>query len=156
MLLRLGQEHEVSYEAKLDGLSKIKVKGSVMAVGNSRSKVGDQLRKLKHRMILIEGSLFWNKCQNWVFRYRDRGVSIGHGRDGEHGDFSDFFTWPTKWQSSAQPVRRDLILTPREAIIIGSSTQHPGDPERRAGPDQNVDYAGSLSCQKRTLSVSKG
>jgi hypothetical protein len=36
-------------------------------------------------------------------------VSIGHDGDGEHGDFSDFFPWPTKWQSSAPPVRRDLI-----------------------------------------------
>ena len=33
------------------------------------------------------------------------GVSTGRDRDGEHGDFSSFLPWPTKWQSSAQPVR---------------------------------------------------
>ena len=40
-----GQEHEVRYEAKKEGVSKDSVKNAVKTVGNSRSKVEAQLEK---------------------------------------------------------------------------------------------------------------
>ncbi|ANL28620.1 hypothetical protein AMC90_CH02819 [Rhizobium phaseoli] len=38
-----GQDHEVRYEAKKEGVSQKKVKEAVKAVGNSRKKVEDRL-----------------------------------------------------------------------------------------------------------------
>jgi hypothetical protein len=40
-----GQDHEVAYEAKKQGVSKAKVKDAVKTVGNSRSKVEGKLEK---------------------------------------------------------------------------------------------------------------
>ena len=40
-----GQDHEVPYEAKKQGVPKTKVKDAVKAVGNSRSKVEGKLEK---------------------------------------------------------------------------------------------------------------
>jgi hypothetical protein len=40
-----GQDHEVRYEAKKEGVSKSKVKDAVKKVGNSRSKVENELEK---------------------------------------------------------------------------------------------------------------
>lgn len=40
-----GQDHEVAYEAKKEGVSKTKVKDAVKAAGNSRDKVEDKLKK---------------------------------------------------------------------------------------------------------------
>jgi hypothetical protein len=40
-----GQDHEVSYEAKKEGVTKDAVKKSVKAVGNSRTKVEADLEK---------------------------------------------------------------------------------------------------------------
>jgi hypothetical protein len=40
-----GQEHEVRYEAKKEGVSKDSVKNAVKTVGNTRSKVEAQLEK---------------------------------------------------------------------------------------------------------------
>jgi hypothetical protein len=40
-----GQEHEVRYEAKKEGVSKDDVKQAVKVVGNSRKKVEDELEK---------------------------------------------------------------------------------------------------------------
>lgn len=42
-----GQEHEVSYEAKKEGVSKEAVKKSVKKVGNSRDKVEADLEAKK-------------------------------------------------------------------------------------------------------------
>ncbi|WP_029620654.1 DUF3606 domain-containing protein [Pseudorhizobium marinum] len=42
-----GQEHEVSYEAKKEGVSKEAVKKSVKKVGNSRDKVEADLEEKK-------------------------------------------------------------------------------------------------------------
>jgi len=42
-----GQEHEVRYEAKKEGVSKEAVKKSVKKVGNSRDKVGAHLEATK-------------------------------------------------------------------------------------------------------------
>jgi hypothetical protein len=39
-----GQEHEVRYEAKKEGVSKGEVKGAVKKVGNSRKKVEADLK----------------------------------------------------------------------------------------------------------------
>jgi hypothetical protein len=39
-----GQEHEVSYEAKKEGVSKAEVKDAVKAVGNSRTNVEEKLK----------------------------------------------------------------------------------------------------------------
>lgn len=38
-----GQDHEVRYEARKEGVSKSEVKEAVKDVGNSRSKVEDRL-----------------------------------------------------------------------------------------------------------------
>jgi len=38
-----GQDHEVRYEAKKEGVSQEKVKQAVKAVGNSRKKVENRL-----------------------------------------------------------------------------------------------------------------
>lgn len=40
-----GQDHEVAYEAKKEGVSKNKVKDAVKVAGNSRDKVEDKLKK---------------------------------------------------------------------------------------------------------------
>jgi hypothetical protein len=40
-----GQDHEVAYEAKKQGVPKTKVKDAVKMVGNSRSKVEGKLEK---------------------------------------------------------------------------------------------------------------
>jgi hypothetical protein len=40
-----GQAHEVSYEAKKEGVSKAQVKEAVKVAGNSRSKVEEKLKK---------------------------------------------------------------------------------------------------------------
>jgi len=40
-----GQDHEVRYEAKKEGVSKTKVKQAVKEVGNSRAKVEAKLSK---------------------------------------------------------------------------------------------------------------
>ncbi|PYE38802.1 uncharacterized protein DUF3606 [Rhizobium sp. PP-F2F-G20b] len=40
-----GQDHEVAYEAKKEGVSKDNVKDAVKSVGNSRIKVEDKLEK---------------------------------------------------------------------------------------------------------------
>jgi hypothetical protein len=40
-----GQEHEVRYEAKKEGVSTSEVKAAVKVVGNSRKKVEDELEK---------------------------------------------------------------------------------------------------------------
>ena len=40
-----GQDHEVAYEAKKEGVSKTEVKDAVKAAGNSRDKVEDKLKK---------------------------------------------------------------------------------------------------------------
>ena len=40
-----GQDHEVAYEAKKQGVSKAKVKDAVNNVGNSRTKVEGKLEK---------------------------------------------------------------------------------------------------------------
>ena len=40
-----GQDHEVAYEAKKEGVSKSKVKDAVKQAGNSRDKVEDKLTK---------------------------------------------------------------------------------------------------------------
>lgn len=40
-----GQDHEVAYEAKKEGVSKAKVKETVKEAGNSRAKVEDKLNK---------------------------------------------------------------------------------------------------------------
>lgn len=42
-LVAAGQEHEVRYEAKKEGVSKAEVKDAVKKVGNSRRKVEDRL-----------------------------------------------------------------------------------------------------------------
>ena len=42
-----GQEHEVRYEAKKEGVSKEAVKKSVKKVGNSRDQVGAHLEATK-------------------------------------------------------------------------------------------------------------
>jgi len=82
-------------------------------------------------------------------------VSIGHDGDGEHGDFSDFFPWPTNWQSSARPVRRDLIYTfklaHKEFRMIEPPTQQPGNPERKIELSQTVDYAVQLLVEEAHL-----
>lgn len=41
-----GQDHEVRYEARKEGVGKDEVKKAVKAVGNSRSKVEEQVRKV--------------------------------------------------------------------------------------------------------------
>jgi len=40
-----GQDHEVRYEAKKEGVSKAEVKKTVEEVGNSRRKVEKELRR---------------------------------------------------------------------------------------------------------------
>ncbi|PYE22311.1 uncharacterized protein DUF3606 [Rhizobium sp. PP-CC-3A-592] len=40
-----GQDHEVAYEAKKEGVSRDDVEDAVKAVGNSRSRVEDKLEK---------------------------------------------------------------------------------------------------------------
>jgi hypothetical protein len=40
-----GQDHEVRYEAKKEGVSKAKVKEAVKTAGNSRAKVEEKLGK---------------------------------------------------------------------------------------------------------------
>jgi hypothetical protein len=40
-----GQDHEVRYEAKKEGVTQDSVKGAVKAVGNSRTKVEADLEK---------------------------------------------------------------------------------------------------------------
>lgn len=40
-----GQDHEVRYEAKKEGVSKAAVKDAVKSVGNSRKKVEEKLGK---------------------------------------------------------------------------------------------------------------
>lgn len=40
-----GQDHEVKYEVKKEGVSKSEVKDTVKKVGNSRSKVESELKK---------------------------------------------------------------------------------------------------------------
>lgn len=40
-----GQDHEVRYEASKEGVSKSDVKDAVKKVGNSRSKVENELEK---------------------------------------------------------------------------------------------------------------
>jgi hypothetical protein len=40
-----GQEHEVRYEAKKEGVSKAEVKETIKEVGNSRRKVEEKLDK---------------------------------------------------------------------------------------------------------------
>ncbi|SEH24130.1 DUF3606 domain-containing protein [Rhizobium sp. NFR12] len=40
-----GQDHEVAYEAKKEGVSKTEVKDAVKSAGNSRDKVEDKLKK---------------------------------------------------------------------------------------------------------------
>ena len=37
-------------------------------------------------------------------------MSSRRDEDGEHGDFSAFSPWPTKWQASSPLIRRDLRL----------------------------------------------
>ncbi|AJD41680.1 hypothetical protein RGR602_CH02354 [Rhizobium gallicum bv. gallicum R602sp] len=44
-----GQDHEVRYEAKKEGVSKDKVKQTVKEVGNSRAKVEERLEKWAQR-----------------------------------------------------------------------------------------------------------
>jgi hypothetical protein len=39
-----GQDHEVGYEAKKEGVSKAEVKDAVKAVGNSRTDVEEKLK----------------------------------------------------------------------------------------------------------------
>lgn len=51
------------------------------------------------------------------FRCRGRGVSNGHGRDGERSDFSVFSLRATKRQASAQPVRRDLTDEEEDSYV---------------------------------------
>lgn len=40
-----GQDHEVRYEAKKEGVSKEEVKAAVSQVGNSRKKVDAELKR---------------------------------------------------------------------------------------------------------------
>ena len=40
-----GQDHEVAYEAKKEGVSETEVKDAVKSAGNSRDKVEDKLNK---------------------------------------------------------------------------------------------------------------
>jgi hypothetical protein len=47
-------------------------------------------------------------------------VSNGRDRDGEHRGFSVFSRWPTKWQTSAQPVRHALTTRGR-SLDVGRS-----------------------------------
>ncbi|MBB4008073.1 DUF3606 domain-containing protein [Allorhizobium taibaishanense] len=39
-----GQDHEVRYEAKKEGVSKVEVKDTIKKVGNSRNKVEADLK----------------------------------------------------------------------------------------------------------------
>jgi hypothetical protein len=62
---------------------------------------------------------------------RSRAGSTGRDGDGEHGNFSGFLPWPTKRQSSAQPVQPRSFqeigfisgLTPRTTVF---PTTHDG------------------------------
>ena len=85
-------------------------------------------------------------------------MSTGRDRDGEHRGFSGFSRWPTKWQTSAPPVRLRTrhLLEQKESELELPSGANPDDwvvalgchvNVERGRAASNIDFATQTTAQ---------